>query len=290
MTQRIEQKITLPSVSAITNRNQLKLTEESKWYSDQYKTNVGTIIIILLLSLYLLWDTTRDSDIGNRKPIGKVASTINDIERKLGARVVWKSIERNNTIYNYDSIRTNSISRTTVELNDKTKVSLAEDTMVFINTNPEKLDINFIRGEISVDTMNRKKSEVEKINIVHGKEVIKLGKTNLNLSRPTINSSVKLELKEGDAKLEKDGKETSLKKGEIVVSKGNSTSILPIQQNISKENKPFQKAKNEYFRPKTKKIKKIKNKQPLKLANNNIKQKINNPRNIRSCGILCDTT
>ena len=245
MTQRIEQKITLPSVSAITNRNQPKLTEESKWYSDQYKTNVGTIIIILLLSLYLLWDTTRDSDIGNRKPIGKVASTINDIERKLGARVVWKSIERNNTIYNYDSIRTNSISRTTVELNDKTKVSLAEDTMVFINTNPEKLDINFIRGEISVDTMNRTKSEVEKINIVHGKEVIKLGKTNLNLSRPTMNSSVELELKDGDAKLEKDGVETPLKKGELVVSKGELTKTLPKQDTISKEKPLFLEPKKD---------------------------------------------
>ncbi|MCB1189220.1 MAG: FecR domain-containing protein [Leptospiraceae bacterium] len=205
-------------------------------FSKQFRVNTGTILTIFLLALYLYWDSTRDPYVGDRIPIGKVTSTVNDIERKLGAMVVWKSIEQESIIYNYDTIRTDSNSKTTIELDDGTKVALKEDTIIYINRNPEKIDINFIQGEISVDTINRKKIDVEKINIVHGNEVVRLDKTHISILKPMASSSTELELKGGEANLEKDNKIIPLQKDEYLVSKKELTKRFskPQQKEVSR--------------------------------------------------------
>ncbi|HMV43338.1 MAG TPA: FecR family protein [Leptospiraceae bacterium] len=203
----------------------------------QNKTNLTTLVLILLLSFYLYWDGQRDPEIGDRKPVGIVTSAINRTERKLGSTVVWKSIIKDKSVYNYDTIRTESDSKTSIELIDGTKVTLNEDTIIYINTNPEKLDINLIQGSMTVDTMNRKKSEVEKINIVHGDEVIRLEKSLLNVGKKNSNSTLLLELKEGEARLSKSDKNYSLKKGRTVISKKDFIRELEIDSANTSANK-----------------------------------------------------
>ncbi len=108
-------------------------------------------------------------------------------------------------------------------------MTLNEDTIIYINTNPEKLDINLIQGSMTVDTMNRKKSEVEKINIVHGDEVIRLQKSLISLGKKNSNSALQLELKDGEAKLSKADRDYALRKGSTVISKKDFLQELEIQ-------------------------------------------------------------
>lgn len=208
--------------------------EEEK--KNQRKTNTGTLSLIFLLVCFLYWDSNKDPEIGNRKLVGIVTSAVNQTERKLGATVVWRKIIKDYSVYNYDTIRTEADSKTVIELTDGTKVTLNEDTIIYINTNPEKLDINLIQGSMTVDTMNRKESEVEKINIVHGNEVIKVDRSFLSISKKKSSSSLNLELKEGEALLRKEDKEYILQKGNTVISKKDFIKELNIQyQGVSDE-------------------------------------------------------
>lgn len=195
----------------------------------QRRTNIATLLLILLLSWFLYWESQRDPETGDRKPVGTVTSAVNRTERKLGATVVWKSIIKDKSVYNYDTIRTESDSKTSIELIDGTKVTLNEDTIIYINTNPEKLDISLIQGSMTVDTMNRKKSEVEKINIVHGDEVIRLEKSLISLGKKNSSSALQLELKDGEAKLSKADRDYALRKGSTVISKKDFIRELEIQ-------------------------------------------------------------
>ena len=108
-------------------------------------------------------------------------------------------------------------------------MTLNEDTIIYINTNPEKLDISLIQGSMTVDTMNRKKSEVEKINIVHGDEVIRLEKSLISLGKKNSSSALQLELKDGEAKLSKADRDYALRKGSTVISKKDFIRELEIQ-------------------------------------------------------------
>lgn len=195
----------------------------------QRRTNIATLLLILLLSWFLYWESQRYPETGDRKPVGTVTSAVNRTERKLGATVVWKSIIKDKSVYNYDTIRTESDSKTSIELIDGTKVTLNEDTIIYINTNPEKLDISLIQGSMTVDTMNRKKSEVEKINIVHGDEVIRLEKSLISLGKKNSSSALQLELKDGEAKLSKADRDYALRKGSTVISKKDFIRELEIQ-------------------------------------------------------------
>ncbi|HNI27256.1 MAG TPA: FecR domain-containing protein, partial [Leptospiraceae bacterium] len=211
------------------NFNIFKEISPEEERKDQRKTNTATLSLIFLLVCFLYWDSNKDPEIGNRKLVGKVASAVNQTERKLGATVVWRKIIKDYSVYNYDTIRTEADSKTVIELTDGTKVTLNEDTIIYINTNPEKLDINLIQGSMTVDTMNRKESEVEKINIVHGNEVIKVDRSFLSISKKKSSSSLNLELKEGEALLRKEDKEYILQKGNTVISRKDFIKELNIQ-------------------------------------------------------------
>ena len=112
--------------------------------------SIFTIISVSTLSFLLYKDFTARIQAGNITPIGTIVYKNNIAQRKYGSQVIWENIKQHETVYNYDSIRTDSNSSSILTLYNGAEIALAENTLIVINMAPGDLTIDFTQGDITV--------------------------------------------------------------------------------------------------------------------------------------------
>ena len=107
-------------------------------------------VLLLLAHLNILPIFSTDSK--DKIKAGYVLRTEKDLKKKVADGLMWDSVEKDDSVYFYDSLLTLSESSATLYLYEKTEISLSENTLVTIE--PEDKDsqgqirIKFSKGDL----------------------------------------------------------------------------------------------------------------------------------------------
>src|SRR4051812_22913726 len=83
-----------------------------------------------------------------RETVGEIIYADNNVKRQLGNDVMWNSIERKETVYNKDSIRTAKDSGVGVRLTDGTVIEIGENSLIVLDKTQQNLSVNFKAGDL----------------------------------------------------------------------------------------------------------------------------------------------
>lgn len=161
---------------------------------------------------------TASADNSNSKPIARLQSHINEVQRKPIARVIWENISKNETLFVGETIRTSANSEATISfLGTNTMIELEPDSMIALEEGQGSFALNFLKGNMFL----RKKEG----DVVTGEEqkelVVKVGNNKVNLSNAEVSLSkrgkgpVDLQVFSGQAKVDNQGKTVTLDKSTI---------------------------------------------------------------------------
>ncbi len=153
------------------------------------------LLLIFLFSLILFWDLRRRKDIGDRKIIGTIIYKQKTIQRKFDGDVVWEKITKDTPVTNRDSIRTDDDSVVEIRLNDKTEISMDENSMIVLDFSNDKIDLDFLYGSLKA---NNEIAENSKLNIKSGDKSIELGDGNATITK-TSDKDLNLNVEKGTA-------------------------------------------------------------------------------------------
>jgi hypothetical protein len=148
--------------------------------------------------------------------IGFVKSARNVTERKFSSRVVWDEVEKNASVYNFDTVRTADRSEAVIRLKDGTEITLNENSMVLLSMSPKKFDIKFIQGAIKTRQSAAKgAAAVRTVNIESGGSTITLKNGDVSLSRGRDNG-INLTVNRGTAAFVSEKGEKILNKDQVL--------------------------------------------------------------------------
>lgn len=97
-------------------------------------------------ALYL--DINAGQSAGNREPVGTLIVKRRVAQRRLGDRVVWAPIDREEPVYSMDAIRTEAGSEAVIRLNDRTELFMAENTLIVLDFSSGSGAVEFLEGSI----------------------------------------------------------------------------------------------------------------------------------------------
>lgn len=190
---------------------------------------VGVSTVIISGASYTLYrDFTRRVEGGERKVIGTIIYKQKKAQRKYSGEVIWEDVTRQDTVYNFDSIRTDEGSSSVIKLKNGSEIELKENTLVLLSLASGSANIDFSRGSISTLSSAG-------LNISAGKTVIKAGKGKMNLAAGADTLKVNVEKGSatiGDKKINQNqlaligGDKTSIKEKEFTLTSPVSNSWL----------------------------------------------------------------
>lgn len=157
---------------------------------------------------------TRITEEGDNPVIGKLTFKRKTIERKFDLQVIWDDVESGVEIRNRDTIRTGDYSDAVLTLMDDTKISINENSMIYLDFSDSNT-INFSYGSMSL--INKGKggsSNSESLKITTGDKVLEVGNSEIALEKKG-KEELKLEVKEGKAKIISNGKEQVLNTNQV---------------------------------------------------------------------------
>jgi hypothetical protein len=176
--------------------------------------------IIVLFSYRLYKNMTRTSKEGQNPVIGILTFKNKLIQRKFDSEVIWDEVNSGIEIRNRDTIRTGDYSDALLTLNDKSKININENSMIYLDFSDSAI-INFAYGSLSLVSTGDGSSESggdelphKDLKIASGDKVLELGKSSINLAKNG-KDDLKLQVTEGTAKIIAKGKETTLKENEV---------------------------------------------------------------------------
>jgi len=108
-----------------------------------------TLCMIALFSFMLYADFTGQFTRSRTEAIGVLTYEKRTAQRRYAEEVVWESIDRNETVYNCDYLRTMADSGAIVRLNDGTDIEIDENTLVLVCRTKQGVDIDLDRGSIA---------------------------------------------------------------------------------------------------------------------------------------------
>ncbi|OHD70165.1 MAG: hypothetical protein A2W19_05090 [Spirochaetes bacterium RBG_16_49_21] len=150
--------------------------------SDLIAGSIGAFALATLS--YLLYaEMTSRSGRGSTELIGAINSTRNIAERKFSAQVVWDEVEKNASVYNFDTIRTADQSEAIIRLKDGTEITLNENSMVLLSLSEKEFDIQFMQGAINAKQAAVKTAGARTVNISSGGSIITLKNGDVSLSQ-----------------------------------------------------------------------------------------------------------
>lgn len=173
---------------------------EKKIKKELIRINLGALILVLIFSVWLYFDFKGLSE--NRgEEIGKIVYKVKDVKRKYKDRIVWEGLEISTNIYNFDTIRTDDLSRAKVILKDKTEIEIEENSMVVFNLTKEKLDLNFMEGKILLNSLNTDR----KAGIRSGNNTIDLDKSEIKIEKKS-SENINIDVLQGKAEVRQNEK------------------------------------------------------------------------------------
>ncbi|MCB1190906.1 MAG: FecR domain-containing protein [Leptospiraceae bacterium] len=184
--------------------------------SEPFKVNLGIVITILILSIWLYFDFNANLQ-GGGKVIGKVIYKVKEVDRKFGSQIIWKDVDVDSNIYNYDTIRTDNFSRVKVVLNDKTEIELDSNSMVVFDLSSENLNVDFLQGKMQLNNVNTKGDK--NIKITSGDSEVKVDSSEVKLNK-TSDSNLDVDVVKGKAEIKKGDSVQNLQKDDQVRIRG----------------------------------------------------------------------
>ncbi len=169
-------------------------------------------VIIAGASAALYHDFTARVSGGKRIKIGTITYKKKIAQRKYSGEVIWENVTSQDTVYNYDSIRTEADSSSIIKLTDGSEIELKENTLILLSLAEGSANIDFSRGSISAKATTG-------IKISAGNKIISASKGNLNLAAKK--DQLKLNIQDGTATV--DGKK--IDQNQLAVIDKNKTSI-----------------------------------------------------------------
>ena len=176
--------------------------------------------IITIFSYRLYKNMTRTSKEGQNPIIGILTFKNKLIQRKFDSEVIWDEVNSGIEIRNRDTIRTGDFSDALLTLNDKSKININENSMIYLDFSDSAI-INFAYGSLSLVSTGDGSSEIgggdlphKELKIASGDKVLELGKSSINLAKNG-KDDLKLQVTEGTTKIISNGKETTLKENEV---------------------------------------------------------------------------
>ncbi|BDA78538.1 sigma factor regulatory protein FecR [Leptospira kobayashii] len=160
--------------------------------------------ILFLLSGLLYYEMTKRLDAGNAKIIGTITFKQRTVQRKYASRVVWEDMEQHFPLRNKDSIRTATAADAEITLNDGTKIQLNENSMILLNLDEDKTNIDFAYGSLSAQNAG---SGDSKIQIKTGETSVSVGNGDVKLSKEE-GKNLSVAVEKGEAEIVSLGKES----------------------------------------------------------------------------------
>lgn len=105
--------------------------------------------MILLLLSYLLYDDSLlfPPDTNNEPAIGVISTSANDVRRKNNGNFVWLPGNKQDQIYNRDSIFTGDGSQAAIQLNDGSLIQIQENSLVNLNLKNGQMQLDLRFGQ-----------------------------------------------------------------------------------------------------------------------------------------------
>ena len=124
------------------------------------KSSKGSdILIVSLISLSFLASSLmlyRDVFLSGKSASGEQVGTVTYknryAEQKSTGTNLWGTLAQNAPVFNMDTIRTGSGSSATIHLDNKTEITLGEDSMVFIDLTDRKATLRHSGGSLVIDS------------------------------------------------------------------------------------------------------------------------------------------
>jgi len=189
-------------------------------FEKSYLYIIILFFIIVIFSFRLYKNMTRTSKEGQNPVIGILTFKNKLIQRKFDSEVIWDDVNSGIEVRNRDTIRTGDYSDALLTLNDKSKININENSMIYLDFSDSAI-INFAYGSLSLVSTGDGSSDVggeelshKELKIASGDKVLELGKSSINLAKNG-RDELKLQVTEGIAKIISNGKETTLKENEV---------------------------------------------------------------------------
>lgn len=105
--------------------------------------------MVLLLLSYLLYDDSFlfPPDRNNEPPIGVISSSANDVRRKNNGNFIWLPGNKQDQVYNRDSIFTGDGSQAAIQMNDGSFIQIQENSLVNLNLHNGQMQLDLRFGQ-----------------------------------------------------------------------------------------------------------------------------------------------
>ena len=174
--------------------------------------------------------------------IGVLTFKNRTIERKYDSDVIWEKVESGLEIRNKDTIRSEDFSDALLTLNDKTKININENSMIYLDVTEGDINLNFAYGSMSLAKKGDGAESNGVVKIKSGTNTVEVKNSELSLEKKG-KEELSFHVKEGTAKILNGNKEKELKANEtaklnnsdIEVSKVNINLLTPADGSIFSE-------------------------------------------------------
>ncbi|MCB0351156.1 MAG: hypothetical protein KDD38_08230 [Bdellovibrionales bacterium] len=124
-------------------------------------------------------------DDSNAKPIARLVSTVNDVQKKSVAKIIWQAAVDNEVLRVGEAIRTSANSEARIEfLGSNTAIDLEPDSAIVLQENDGKLSLDFLKGNILVKSDATSSGTTGRdITLKSGSKEIALGKSEVTLGK-----------------------------------------------------------------------------------------------------------
>lgn len=149
---------------------------------------------------------------GDKKPIARLSESINEVQRKPLARVIWETITQNEELYAGEAIRTSTASEAKILfLKTGAIIELEPDSLIVLEESEDGLALNFLQGNMFVKSGGS--GGVQGLKLKSGESEIALNNADLSLSKSE-QGAVDLEVFGGSAQLTQGNKQLMLGKNQ----------------------------------------------------------------------------
>lgn len=102
---------------------------------------------------YYLWLDTQTQDVvtsenAKTEVVGVLSEITANVKRKTGESLYWNNIKSQEAVFANDSVRTGNDSKAVIQLNDKSRIELAENSLIVLEKSSSQLNVDFKTGDI----------------------------------------------------------------------------------------------------------------------------------------------
>lgn len=159
---------------------------------------------------------TSSIDRGDRQPIARLESSVNEVQRKPLTRMIWERVSLNDDLYGGEAIRTNAHSEARIFFaRTGTLIELEPESMIVLEEGEDGIALNFLSGHLLVrsqgDATAEGSSDRPSVTLRSAGQDISLQQAEVSLSADQ-QGTVNLEVLSGQAQVLSGGQSQTLQR------------------------------------------------------------------------------